>query len=181
MVKPGDAGEGDDATSARRLDGARNRRIAVERHVGTVLVVVGRVGSNQSQQVALAEYDDMVEHLATEGADEPLSVSVLPRRGPLSPRSARQQVARSAARCHRRFVAGVAVAFPPTPARNPRRNGFLATTGLELLRVRPGRLKQRAEVGLKLVTVLAHGLMLPARARLRVVAEPAPLDGVPLA
>jgi hypothetical protein len=50
-------------------------------------------------------------------------------RGPLSPRSARQQVALSTARCHRRFVAGFAVAFPPTHARHPRRHGFLATTG----------------------------------------------------
>jgi hypothetical protein len=41
MVKPGDAGEGDDATGARRLDGPRDRRIAVKRHVGAVLVVVG--------------------------------------------------------------------------------------------------------------------------------------------
>jgi hypothetical protein len=53
MVKPGDAGQGDDATGARRLDHARNRWITVERHMRPVLVVVGGVRLYEAQQMAL--------------------------------------------------------------------------------------------------------------------------------
>src|ERR1022692_2428629 len=80
MVQPGDSGKGDDVARTRRLDGARDRRITVERHMGAVLVVVARGGSNQSQQMALAEYDDMIEHLTPECADKSFGVAVLPGR-----------------------------------------------------------------------------------------------------
>jgi hypothetical protein len=80
MVKAGDAGEGDYPASARWFDGPSDRRIAVERHVWAVLVVIRRVGSNQSEQMVFAEHDDVVEDLAPKRAHEPLRVPVLPRR-----------------------------------------------------------------------------------------------------
>jgi hypothetical protein len=80
MVKAGNPRECDDGTSVRQFDSPRDRRVSVERHVRAVLVVVSSVRSNQSQQVALAEDDDMVEYLTPERTDEPLRVSVLPGR-----------------------------------------------------------------------------------------------------
>ena len=68
------------APEGRGLDAARDRGIAIQCHVRAVLVVVGRVGSNQTKQVTLAEHDHVVENLSPERADEPLRVSVLPRR-----------------------------------------------------------------------------------------------------
>ncbi len=76
MVKTGNPRESDDATGVRRFDSPRDRRVSVERHVRAVLVVVSSVRSNQSQHVALAEDDHMVEHLTPERTDEPLRVSV---------------------------------------------------------------------------------------------------------
>ena len=63
MVKAGNPRESDDATGVRRFDSPRNRRVSVERHVRAVLIVVSSVRPNQSQQVALAEDNDMVEYL----------------------------------------------------------------------------------------------------------------------
>jgi len=80
MVKPRDAGEGDDAARTRRLHGAGNRCVTVERHVRPVLVVVGGVRLYEAQQVALSEDDHVVQDLAPERADEALRVTVLPGR-----------------------------------------------------------------------------------------------------
>jgi hypothetical protein len=80
MVKARNPRDSDDATSVRQFDSPRDRRVSVERHVRAVLVVVSSVRSNQSQQVALAQDDDMVEYLTPERTDEPLRVSFLPGR-----------------------------------------------------------------------------------------------------
>jgi hypothetical protein len=78
VVKPSDSRKGDDTARTRRLDDARDRRITVEGHVGPILVVVSSVGSNQTAQMALPEYDDVVEELAPERANKPFGVAVLP-------------------------------------------------------------------------------------------------------
>jgi hypothetical protein len=80
MVKSSDPRQSHDAPAARQFNGARDRRVAAERHVRSVLVVVGGVQSNETQQVSLAEHDHVVEDLAPEGADKSLGITVLPRR-----------------------------------------------------------------------------------------------------
>jgi hypothetical protein len=47
VVQASDAGNRDDLASARRLGSARNRRIALERHVRSILVI-GDVVTDQA-------------------------------------------------------------------------------------------------------------------------------------
>ena len=65
MVEPTDAGKLDDPATARRLDGARDRRVATERHVRSVLVAIGDMLAEQAQQMPLPKHDDVIEQLAT--------------------------------------------------------------------------------------------------------------------
>ena len=65
MLEPGDAGKGDNATVTRWFDDARDGRIAAERHVRSVVVVILGVEPNQTEQVAFAEHDHMIEYLAS--------------------------------------------------------------------------------------------------------------------
>ena len=62
------------------LNRARYRGVAIERHVWSVLVVIGRMLADQAKQMPLAEYDYVVEQFATQRADPSFGVSVLPRR-----------------------------------------------------------------------------------------------------
>jgi hypothetical protein len=80
VVEPTDAGKLDDPATARRLDGARDRRVATERHVRSVLVAIGDMLAEQAQQMPLPKHDDVIEQLATYRADPSFRVSVLPRR-----------------------------------------------------------------------------------------------------
>jgi hypothetical protein len=68
MVQSSDAGKRDDAARTRWFDGPRDRRVAAKRHVRPVLVVVGGLQPNQTQQMTLSEYDHVVQDLAPEGA-----------------------------------------------------------------------------------------------------------------
>jgi hypothetical protein len=74
VVEPTDAWKGDDLAPARRLDCARHLRVAIERHVRSVLVAIGRVLPHQTEQVALAEHDHLVEQLAAQSPDEALGL-----------------------------------------------------------------------------------------------------------
>jgi Zn-dependent alcohol dehydrogenase len=76
VVEPADTRKGHDPATARRLDRAPHGRIAIERHVRPVLVVVGGVPPNQTEEVALTEHDHVVEQLAAQNADEGLGVPV---------------------------------------------------------------------------------------------------------
>ena len=76
MVDASDARKCDDASIARRFDTARDRCVTVERHVGTVLIVVARMRSDQPQQVAFTEHDDVVEHFAPKRAHPPFRASI---------------------------------------------------------------------------------------------------------
>jgi hypothetical protein len=62
------------------LDCARDGRVAIERHVRSVLVAIGRVLLDQAEQVALTEHDHVVEQLAAQSPHEALSAPLLPRR-----------------------------------------------------------------------------------------------------
>jgi hypothetical protein len=65
VMEPTDARKRDAPATARRLDGARERRVATERHARSVLVVIGDILAEQAQQMALPKHDDVIEQLAT--------------------------------------------------------------------------------------------------------------------
>ena len=61
VMKSANSRKGHDTAATRRLNGARNRRIALERHVRAVLVVVRDMSSHEAEQMTLAEDDDVVQ------------------------------------------------------------------------------------------------------------------------
>ena len=79
MVQASDPRQRDDVARVRRFHGARTRRIAAKRHMGSVLVVVGDMLVDQPEQMPLAEHDDVFEQFSAQRADPPLGEPVLPR------------------------------------------------------------------------------------------------------
>ena len=79
MMEAADARQRDNLTGARRFDRAHDRRVAVERHVRAVRVVVSDVLADQAKQVPFAEHDHVVEQLAAQRPHESFRVPVLPR------------------------------------------------------------------------------------------------------
>jgi len=77
MVEPTDAGKCHDSATARRLNGTRDWCVAVERHVRSVLVVIGDVLADQAEQMPLAKHDQVIEQLAAQCAHPSFRVSVL--------------------------------------------------------------------------------------------------------
>ena len=73
-------GQGNDAAVLGWLDGARLRRILLEREVGARAVVVAEVAAQTTSKVCLVQDDDVVEKLAADGADDSLGERVLPGR-----------------------------------------------------------------------------------------------------
>jgi len=61
VMKSTDSLKGHDTAGGRRLNGARDRRIALERHMRAVLVVVRDMSSHEAEQMTLAEDDDVVQ------------------------------------------------------------------------------------------------------------------------
>ena len=55
------------------------RRILVERKVRAHPVVVGRVIRQQMTEVSFSQHHDMVEALASDRADQPFDMPILPR------------------------------------------------------------------------------------------------------
>jgi hypothetical protein len=51
VVEASDSGECDDFARARRFGSAHDRRIAKERHVRSILVVIGHVLAHQADQM----------------------------------------------------------------------------------------------------------------------------------
>ncbi len=80
MVQAADSRQRDHCPEVPRLDRGRDRRVAVEPHVGAVLVVVGGVLADQVQEMTLAKHDHVLEQLSTKGAHPPFRVAVLPGR-----------------------------------------------------------------------------------------------------
>ena len=61
MVQAADPRKSDDLPGFTPLDGARERRVAVQAHVWTILVVVAGVLAYQMEKVTLAEHNDVIE------------------------------------------------------------------------------------------------------------------------
>jgi hypothetical protein len=88
-MQPAEFRDRDDSTHRGRLDIASHRRIAAERHVGPVGVVVRDVLSKDPTRVVLAEHDDVVNDLPSRSAHPSFGEPVLPR-GPRSDAELRQ-------------------------------------------------------------------------------------------
>ncbi len=69
-----DLGDRDDAALARRLGPSGERRIAVERQVGSGLVIVREVSAQDPKQVVLVEHGQVTQALAPNRADEAFNV-----------------------------------------------------------------------------------------------------------
>lgn len=75
-----DARQRADVPLLRPLDRSPGRRVAVERHVGPFVVVEPDVLANEPSLSSLAENEDVIEQLASDRSDEPLSEAALPGR-----------------------------------------------------------------------------------------------------
>jgi hypothetical protein len=80
VVQAADSRKCDDLSCTRWFDGSRDRSIAAERPVGSVLVVVGHVLADQSERMPLAKHDDVIQQLAAQRAHPSFGVPVLPKR-----------------------------------------------------------------------------------------------------
>ena len=61
------------------LNWARNRCILVQGAVGSDLVVIASVGGEDTPQMGFTDHHDMVEAFASDRANEPFHVPILPR------------------------------------------------------------------------------------------------------
>ena len=57
-----------------------NRRVLVQRQMGTGLVVICHVRAKYVPKVTLAQHNDMIEYLSPDRANQPFSIGVLPWR-----------------------------------------------------------------------------------------------------
>jgi hypothetical protein len=73
-----DFGNREDRAEFRRVDWPSVRGVLVEREVSAGPVVVGEVRGQNAAQMPLAEDNDMVQALASHGADEPFRKRILP-------------------------------------------------------------------------------------------------------
>ena len=64
--------------TADRLDAAGYRRILIQGKMRPGLIVVIRVRSKQMPKMLLAKYDDMVKAVASDRADQPFTIPVVP-------------------------------------------------------------------------------------------------------
>jgi hypothetical protein len=85
MVEATEAGQGDDLSLFGTLNGTSGRRIALERHVRTVLVIEFDVLADAPKEMTLAEHDEVIGELAPECSDQPFGISILPRRSRRDP------------------------------------------------------------------------------------------------
>ena len=70
----------DDLARLRRLNRPTIRGVAIQPTMGSRSVVIRRVAAKHSWKVAFVEYDNVVEALPTNGADQALAIGVLPGR-----------------------------------------------------------------------------------------------------
>src|SRR3981081_223477 len=66
--------------AARVLDGAMDRGVLVERPMSSQLVIIGGILHQNLAQVRFAQYNHMVDALASDRSDQPFGEAVLPRR-----------------------------------------------------------------------------------------------------
>ncbi len=79
-MEPTDFRELHDGALVGRLHGSRLRRILLQGQMGSRIMVVAQIPSENGSQVALAENNDVVKALAPDGADDPLDIRILPGR-----------------------------------------------------------------------------------------------------
>ncbi len=78
MVQTADVWDFDDRAAGWRLGSPRKRSILVEREVSAPVVIIGEVMLEVVVQRALVPHDDMIEALASEGADHAFHERILP-------------------------------------------------------------------------------------------------------
>ena len=62
----------------RGLNSTRLRAIHIEGQMGTKAVVIGDIRRQYPLKMPFVAHDDMIEYVATETADEPLAVGIVP-------------------------------------------------------------------------------------------------------
>ena len=80
MVQAADLPDFDDFPLIDSLNGTFQRCVLVQRKVSTGLVVVFHVLSKNPPDVALAQYDQVIEALSADTADNSLGIGILPGR-----------------------------------------------------------------------------------------------------
>ena len=80
MMQPANLRNRDHPTPFRRFNLALNRGVPIQGQVGPRFVVIIQVLIQNPQQVSLVEHDDVMKALASDGADHPLRVRILPGR-----------------------------------------------------------------------------------------------------
>ncbi len=76
-MKTSQMGESNDVSLAGSFDGPSLRALLFQGEMGSHRMV-GEIGTEEAFQVAVVEYDDVIEALTADGADQPLDVGVLP-------------------------------------------------------------------------------------------------------
>jgi hypothetical protein len=79
VMQPADVWDCDDGATNCGLGGPRDGRILVQREVSAPLVIVGEVTPKVAVQRALVPHDDVIEALASDGADDAFDERTLPR------------------------------------------------------------------------------------------------------
>lgn len=79
MLESADIRKLDDVPELWWMDGTRIWTVHVQRSVHTPAMVVLKLAGQDALQMALVRYDDVVEALSPDGADQALDVGVLPR------------------------------------------------------------------------------------------------------
>ena len=77
-MQPAEVWDLEDRTDGWRLGGPRNGSILVQREVRPPLVIIGKVALQVAVQRTLIPHDDMIEALASEGADHAFHERILP-------------------------------------------------------------------------------------------------------
>jgi len=80
MMQTTDLWNSDDAAGAGGFDLSLDRRISVQRQVGSGIQVVLKVGLQDAPQVSFVDHDDVIEALPTDRTDEAFAIGILPRR-----------------------------------------------------------------------------------------------------
>ena len=99
MVQPADARKCDDVPGVRWFELAPDRCVAAQRHMGSVLVVVGDVLPDQAEQMPFSKHDYVIQQFAAQCADPSLGESVLPGRARRDPQLADAEVVHAGVEC----------------------------------------------------------------------------------
>ena len=79
MVKSANFCERHDGTFGLDLDASWRGRVLLEGEMSTRTMIVENIASEHASQMRLAEDDDVIQTLATQGSDQALRIRILPR------------------------------------------------------------------------------------------------------